>query len=279
MPPLDPNYRCAVTPETRPLSIREVEDGLAPKLLATRFHYFESLDSTNHYARLLAERGEPQGAIVIAEMQTLGRGRLGRHWVSPPYVNLYCSVILRPTLAPADAPRITLTAAVALADVIERFGPIAPTIKWPNDILAGGKKIAGVLTEAASNSQRVEFVVLGIGVNLNFSLEAMPPEIRERATSLSILTGRNVSREAFLQRLIHDLDRCYAILEERGFAVLAPRWDERFDLRGRRVRVEMTDRAIIGRAVGLDADGALIIALADGGRQRIVAGDVIPVEE
>jgi BirA family biotin operon repressor/biotin-[acetyl-CoA-carboxylase] ligase len=247
--------------------------------MGTRFHYFDEIDSTNNYARLLAERGEPQGAVVIAERQTLGRGRLGRRWVSPPYVNLYCSVILRPTVAPADAPRITLTAAVALADAIERFGAVAPTIKWPNDILAGGKKLAGVLTEAVSNSQRVEFVILGIGVNLNFSLEAMPPEIRDRATSLSILAGRNVSREAFLQRLIHDLDRCYAILEERGFAALAPRWDERFDLRGRRVRVEMTDRAIVGRAVGLDADGALIIESADGGRQRVVAGDVVPVQE
>jgi BirA family biotin operon repressor/biotin-[acetyl-CoA-carboxylase] ligase len=279
MPPLDSQYRRTATPKARPLSIPEVEDGLAPKLLGTRFHYFDEIDSTNNYARLLAERGEPQGAIVIAEQQTLGRGRLGRRWVSPPYVNLYCSVILRPTVAPADAPRITLTAAVALADAIERFGAVAPTIKWPNDILAGGKKLAGVLTEAVSNSQRVEFVILGIGVNLNFSLEAMPPEIRDRATSLSILAGRNVSREAFLQRLIHDLDRCYAILEERGFAALAPRWDERFDLRGRRVRVEMTDRAIVGRAVGLDADGALIIESADGGRQRVVAGDVVPVQE
>jgi BirA family biotin operon repressor/biotin-[acetyl-CoA-carboxylase] ligase len=279
MPPVDFKYRRTAMPEARPISIPEVENGLAHKLLGSRFHYFDEIDSTNSYARQLAERGEPQGAIVIAERQTLGRGRLGRRWVSPPYVNLYCSVILRPTLAPADAPRITLTAAVALADAIERFGRVAPTIKWPNDILVGGKKLAGVLTEAVSNSQRIEFVILGIGVNLNFPLEAMPPEIREGATSLSVVAGQNVSREAFLQRLIHDLDRCYAILEERGFAAIAPRWDARFDLRGRRVRVEMTDKAIIGRAVGLDADGALIIESADGGCQRIVAGDVAPVEQ
>jgi BirA family transcriptional regulator, biotin operon repressor / biotin---[acetyl-CoA-carboxylase] ligase len=268
-----------MTAESGPLRIRDVEAGLATGRLGTRFHYFREIDSTNNYARGLAERGEPQGAIVIAERQTLGRGRLGRRWVSPPYVNLYCSIILRPNLPPAHTPRITLTAAVALADAIESFSPVAPVIKWPNDILAGDKKLAGVLTEAVSNSQRVEFVILGIGVNLNFPLDSMPPEIRERATSLSVLAGKSVSREGFLRRLLQDLDRCYGVLEETGFAALASRWDARFGLRGRRVRVEMTDRTIIGRAIGIDADGALIIESPDGGRQRIVAGDVIPVDE
>jgi BirA family biotin operon repressor/biotin-[acetyl-CoA-carboxylase] ligase len=279
MSPLDTAYNHPVTPEFRPLSIPEVEAGLASKLLGTRFHYFDQIDSTNDYARVLAEKGEPQGAIVVAERQTQGRGRLGRQWVSPPYINLYCSFILRPSLPSAHAPRITLAAAVALADTIEEFGAVAPAIKWPNDILAGGKKLAGVLTEAASNPQRVQFVIVGIGVNLNFSLQSMPPEIAARATSLSVLTGQNVSREAFLQRLIHHLDRCYGMLEEQGFAALAPRWDERFELRGRRVRVEMTDRSIMGRAVGLDVDGALMIALPDGDCQRVVAGDVVPMEE
>jgi BirA family biotin operon repressor/biotin-[acetyl-CoA-carboxylase] ligase len=107
----------------------------------------------------------------------------------------------------------------------------------------------------------------------------MPPEIRERATSLSVLAGKSVSREDFLRRLIQDLDRCYGILEDSGFAALAPRWDERFGLRGRRVSVEMTDRTVTGRALGIDTDGALIIETADGGNRRIVAGDVIPVDE
>jgi BirA family biotin operon repressor/biotin-[acetyl-CoA-carboxylase] ligase len=278
MLPRNHDHICPVTTESRPLRIREVENGLASKRLGTRFHYFHEIDSTNDYARLLAERGEPQGAIVVAEQQNRGRGRLGRRWVSPPYANLYCSIILRPKLPPAHAPRITLTAAVALADAIESFAPAAPAIKWPNDIMAGGKKLAGVLTEAASNPQRVEFVILGIGVNVNFPLDSMPPELRERATSLSVLAGRSVSREGFLRRLIHDLDRCYGILEETGFAALAPLWDARFGLRGQRVRVEMTDRTINGRAIGIDADGALVIESPDGGCQRIVAGDVIPVD-
>jgi BirA family biotin operon repressor/biotin-[acetyl-CoA-carboxylase] ligase len=277
MPTLDPDngYRESAT---APLSLRLVEQGLAAKILGSRLLYFDRIDSTNNCAKTLAQNGEPQGTIVIAEQQALGRGRLGRRWESPPFVNLYCSVILRPTLAPAETPWITLTAAVALAEAIESFSPLAPTIKWPNDILAGGKKLAGVLTEAVSTAERLEFVILGIGVNVNFSQESMPPEIRERATSLAVLAGAKISREDFLRRLIHHLDRCYGILEAAGFAEIAAHWDKRFDLRGRTVRVEMTDRTVVGRAVGLDRGGALIVE-TDDGKERIVAGDVIPMEE
>jgi BirA family biotin operon repressor/biotin-[acetyl-CoA-carboxylase] ligase len=260
------------------LRIRDVENALATTRLGTRFYYFPELDSTNNYARALAESGAPEGVVVIAEQQTQGRGRLARRWESPPYVNLYCSIILRPNLPPPRAPQITLTAAVALSEAIASFSPVPPEIKWPNDILAGRKKLAGVLTEAVSDARRVEFVVLGIGVNVNYAQEAMPGEIRDRATSLSLLAGRGISREDFLRRLIQDLDRCYAVLEEQGFAVLAPRWDARFGLRGRAVRVEMTDRSIVGRALGIDPEGLLIIE-SGGAPQRIVAGDVIPVDD
>jgi BirA family biotin operon repressor/biotin-[acetyl-CoA-carboxylase] ligase len=260
------------------LRLGDVEDSLATKRLGSRFYYFPELDSTNNYARALAEGGAPEGVIVIAEQQTHGRGRLARRWVSPPRVNLYCSIVLRPTLPPARAPQITLTAAVALSDAIAGFSPVPPAIKWPNDVLAGGKKLAGVLTEAVSDARKVDFVILGIGVNVNYALAAMPAEIRERATSLSALAGRTISREDFLRRLIQDLDRCYAILEEEGFAALAPQWDARFSLRGRSVRVEMTDRSVTGRALGLDADGFLLVESA-GARQRIVAGDVIPMDD
>jgi BirA family biotin operon repressor/biotin-[acetyl-CoA-carboxylase] ligase len=260
------------------LRIRAVEQALETRRLGTRFYYFPELDSTNNYARALAESGAPEGVVVIAEQQSQGRGRLARRWASPAYVNLYCSIILRPALPPARAPQITLTAAVALSETIASFSPVSPTIKWPNDILAGGKKLAGVLTEAVSDARQIDFVVLGIGVNLNYSLEAMPAEIRERATSLSILTGQRINREDFSRRLIQALDRCYGILEAEGFAALAPLWDARFGLRGRAVRVEMIDGSITGRALGIDADGLLIVECG-GALQRIVAGDVIPLDD
>ena len=263
----------------RPLQLQEVRDGLATRRLGKSLHYFSEIDSTNAYARRFAERGASEGAVIIAEAQTRGRGRSNRSWVSPPFVNLYFSVILRPQLPPVHAPQLTLMAAVALSDTIADFIPAPPIIKWPNDILVGGKKLAGVLTESSCDSERIEFVILGIGVNLNYPVTSMPEVIRERATSIVGLTEKNVSREAFMRRLIQDLDRCYGELEEVGFDSLAARWEALFGLRGKRVRVEMGDQIIIGTARGIDRDGALILEDERGERQRIVAGDVVPVED
>ena len=261
------------------LQLQRVRDGLATRRLGKKLHYFAEIDSTNAYARRLAEQGATEGEVIIAEAQTRGRGRLGRSWVSPPFVNLYFSVILRPQLPPAHAPQLTLMAAVALADTIASFIVTPPTIKWPNDILVGGKKLAGILTESYCDSARIEFVILGIGVNLNYPVALMPEAIRERAMSVLTLTKNKVEREAFLQRLIQDLDRCYGELEEVGFDSLAPRWEAFFGLRDKRVRVEMIDKIITGTAKGIDRDGALIVEDDRGERHRIVAGDVFPLED
>src|SRR5215475_5957651 len=262
-----------------PLHLQRVLDGLATRRLGAKLHYFAEIDSTNAYARCLAEQGANEGEVVLAEAQTQGRGRLRRSWISPPFVNLYFSVILRPRLAPVHAPQLTLMAAVALVDTVASFIGTPPTIKWPNDILVGGKKLAGVLTESSCDSERIEFVILGIGVNLNYPVASMPEMIRERATSILALTKKNIEREAFFQRLIRDLDRCYGELEEMGFDSLASRWEGFFGLRDKRVRVEMIDKIIIGTAKGIDRDGALIVGDDHGERQRIVAGDVFPLED
>jgi BirA family biotin operon repressor/biotin-[acetyl-CoA-carboxylase] ligase len=259
-------------------SIDECRRGLAVKRLGGNFHYFAELDSTNTYARQLAENGAREGEIVIAEAQTQGRGRLGRRWQSPPFANLYFSVILRPQLLPAYAPQITLTAAVALAETVASFIAQPAVIKWPNDILVDGKKLAGILTEASCDAARVHYVIVGIGVNLNYRVAAMPEEIRAHATSIAELTGKSVQRESFLRRLIQGLDRCYGELEESGFALLAPRWEAYFGLRGKQVRVELLDQIVTGRAIGIDQDGALLIEDGQGARHRVLAGDVIPVE-
>src|SRR5262245_39766190 len=261
-----------------PLQLQRVLDGLVTRRLGSKLHYFAEIDSTNAYARRLAEQGASEGEVIVAEAQTRGRGRLGRSWISPPFVNLYCSVTLRPQLAPAHAPQLTLIAAIALADTIASFIGTPPTIKWPNDILVGGKKLAGVLTESSCDSERIEFVILGIGVNLNYPIASMPELIRERATSILTLTKKNIEREAFLKRLIQDLDRCYGELEEMGFDSLALRWEAFFGLRDKAVRVEMIDKIIIGTAKGIDRDGALIVGDDYEERQRIVPRDVFPLE-
>jgi BirA family transcriptional regulator, biotin operon repressor / biotin---[acetyl-CoA-carboxylase] ligase len=275
----DPDRKNGMGPAGLLFQVQQIQDGLGTSRLGKKIHTFCAIDSTNSCARQLAEQGAQEGEIVIAESQTHGRGRLGRLWVSPPYLNLYFSVVLRPQLPPMHAPQITLMAAVALADTVGAFIPVAPVIKWPNDLLVGGKKLAGILAESSCDSERIEFVILGIGVNLNYPAALMPEIIRQRATSIVTLTQGNVNREAFVRRLIQDLDRCYGELEEAGFDALATRWETRFGLRGKKVRVEMTDRILIGKATGIDRDGALLLEDEWGARQRVVAGDVIPIED
>ncbi|HYT56611.1 MAG TPA: biotin--[acetyl-CoA-carboxylase] ligase [Verrucomicrobiae bacterium] len=261
-----------------PLDVAKVRGHLDAKRLGTKFHYFAEIGSTNTHARELAEKGAAEGEVVLAESQTHGRGRLGRRWESPPFANLYFSVILRPKLAPVYAPQITLTAAVALAEAIDSLIPLSPVIKWPNDILVNGKKLAGILAEAVCARERVEYVILGIGVNVNCPVDAMSQELRQRATSLFDVTRIHMDREFVLRRLIQDLDRCYGDLEQFGFEAIAPQWEARFGLRGKRVRIELRDQVLIGRARGLARDGTLLVEGDDGILQKVIAGDVIPLE-
>jgi BirA family biotin operon repressor/biotin-[acetyl-CoA-carboxylase] ligase len=260
------------------LDVALLQQRLGVSRFGKTIHYFHEIGSTNNYARERAELGAAEGEVVVAESQSHGRGRLARRWESPPFANLYLSILLRPKLSPAHAAQITLMAAVALAEVVEEFVPERPAIKWPNDILIGGKKLAGILTEAACSAERVEYVILGIGVNVNYASAAMPEEIRRRATSVLEMAGRPVQRESFLQRLIQGIERCYGELEQAGFDALAARWESYFAWRGRRVRVELLDQVTTGTAKGIDRDGALVIVDDGGSAQRILAGDVILVE-
>ena len=256
----------------------EIRQQLESSRFGKKIHYFPEIDSTNRLAFKLASEGGEEGEVVLAERQSQGKGRLGRRWFSPPGSNLYLSIILRPRLDPADAPQLTLTSAVALAETVQAFLGHRPAIKWPNDILVGGKKLAGILTESSIDRERLHFIVLGIGVNLNLTAELLPEELRDIATSLLILTERSVDRNAFAGELIHSLDRCYGELEQRGFPFIADRWESFFELKGRKVKVEMGDRQLLGTARGIDRDGALIVERADGALERVIAGDVIPSE-
>lgn len=255
----------------------EIRKRFASARLGNSVHYFPELDSTNRFAIKLAAEGAGEGAVVLAERQTQGKGRLGRSWFSPADLNLYLSVILKPRLAPTEAPQLTLMSAVALADAVQSFLGYAPAIKWPNDVLVEGRKLAGILTESSVDRDRLHFVVVGIGVNLNLTAELLPDELRAIATSLRILNQKPVDRTAFAGELIQSLDRCYGELERRGFSYIAERWESFFELKGRRVKVEMGDRQVSGTAKGIDRDGALVIEQSGGALERVIAGDVIPI--
>ena len=189
-------YRLIRSPDR--LMPAEVKPILKTRWLGRALHYFESLDSTNRKAYELASHGAKEGEIVIAESQTKGKGRLGRSWFSPPYVNLYLSIILAPQILPQQASLITLMAAVATANAIERASGITPSIKWPNDILIRGRKVAGLLNEIQSETDRIHFIILGIGVNLNADEEMFPKELRSMATSIKREKGGTISRSCLL---------------------------------------------------------------------------------
>ena len=265
-------YRLVRSPDL--LTASEVKPILSTKWMGRVIHHFHTVDSTNSTAYQLALSGAREGEMVISESQQKGRGRLGRHWFSPPSLNLYLSVILRPKIPPQQASLITLMAAVATADAIEKFSGLLPSIKWPNDILLRGRKVAGLLNEIHSEMDRIHFVILGIGVNVNMDEKMFPKEIRSSATSLKDEMGQPISRKIFLSRLLEELERWYAIFLEEGDHAVLKAWRERAQIKGRSVKVTSFGEALTGIAVDVDSDGALILETKDGKRKRVVAGDV-----
>lgn len=251
----------------------EIQDGLKTVLIGGEIVYFAETDSTNHRAALLAEKGAADGTVVVAEAQSAGKGRLGRRWSSPAGVNLYLSIILRPAIAPRSAPLLTFLSSLAVARTIELETGLRPTVKWPNDVLLGGCKVAGLLNEMNAETERVNYVILGIGVNLNMTQEQFPADLRYPATSLALALQRPVDRIRFCRRLLGEIDTLYRDYPAGQDAILAG-WLAYFDLLGIRVAVEEPSRIITGLVTGVAADGALLLTLEDGTNERILAGDV-----
>jgi len=265
-------YRLIQSPDL--LIPSEIKPILETKWMGRVIHHFNIIDSTNSKAYQLALNGAEEGEVVIAESQDKGRGRLGRHWFSPPFLNLYLSIILRPKIPPHQASLITLVVAVATAEAIQKFSGLQPMIKWPNDILLRDRKVAGLLNEIHSEMDRIHFVILGIGVNLNMDEEMFSKEIREGATSLKREMGQAISRKAFLQCLLKELEGWYAIFLEEGGGPILKAWRERAQIKGKQVKVTSFGKTLVGMAVDVDSDGALILETEGGGKQRVVAGDV-----
>ena len=230
----------------------------------------------------LAREGAAHGTTLVAEGQTAGRGRLGRSFFSPPYLNLYTSIVLRPEITTAHAPTWILASALAVAEAVaETVGDsCAVEIKWPNDVLLGGLKTSGILMEMSAEATRVAFLVLGIGVNLNVSRDDFPEEFRARATSLRSHAGRAVDRVAFTRRLYARLERVLDRCAAQGFESLRADFEARFRMAGRPVRVvELGAGEIRGVALGIDASGALRLRREDGSETRVIAGDVTIAKE
>lgn len=269
-------YRLVTQPDL--LLAAAVQSGLETRVIGCQVEYFAQADSTNVRAQELAEQGAVEGTVVIADCQSGGRGRMGRCWSSPAGVNLYTSIILRPQMVPTQAAQLTFMSAVAAARTFSVVAGLDVQVKWPNDILVDGCKIAGLLNELSAEMEGIHHVVLGIGANLNMTREQFPDDLRRPATSVLLETGQPVSRVAFAQELYRQLDTLYALYLQQGFAPIKLAWEALFYLQGCRVKVDCGAEVFSGHVAGLAEDGALLLDLDQGGSQVIYAGDVIAAE-
>lgn len=244
------------------------------KIIGRDIRVFESTTSTNDVIEKLAHDGVKEGVVVFAESQTRGRGRLGRKWTSPAGKGLWFSVLLRPELAPQAITQLTVASAAALRRAIESQTGLAAEIKWPNDLLLGGKKVSGILTELSAELDRVKHVILGIGVDVNLNASDFPLELKDTATSLKAELGRALSRAELAVAILRELDADYARVMGGEFAAVADEWEAHCTTIGRVIAIHVGERQVRGRAESLGEDGALLLRSEHGHLERVVGGDV-----
>lgn len=252
---------------------QEVQFGLKTKYMGAKIFHHDALTSTMDMAFRLGVEGETEGTLICAESQTKGKGRLGRSWSSPKGKGIYMSLILRPQVSPLQVSQLTLLTAVAVCDALRCTTQIPVTIKWPNDLLIGDKKVAGILTELSAEMDRVRFVVVGLGVNVNTPPSSLP----EGAISLRQSTQKTYNRVALLQAILQKFEHWYESYKREGFDHVIAKWKLFSPMLGKRVRILDQNGAIEGEAIDLDESGGLIIRSAAGLTIKRMSGDVIPI--
>lgn len=258
------------------LSTERIRAGLTTDFMGRNLVYLPEVGSTNDKARELAGAGAPEGTLVIADHQTAGRGRLGRRWEAPFGAGLLMSLVFRPTLGPHQMQWLTMICGLAVVDSVESETGLQAALKWPNDVVVGGAKAGGILTEfelgGVQPDSQVDWAVVGIGLNVNLDPSQLPGDLLVPATSLSQVLGRQVARLPLLWAFLEALEARYLVLES-GHSP-HQEWAERLVTLDRPVTVSTSDRVLEGVAEGVDANGALLVRLANGGLETVVAGDV-----
>lgn len=249
-----------------------------PRVIGRDIRVFKQTTSTNDVVEKLARDGVAEGVVVFAETQTKGRGRMSRRWESSAGKGLWFSVLLRPKMVPQAATRITIAVATALVRAIQSSVAVDLEIKWPNDVLIRGQKIAGILTEMSAEVDTIRYLILGVGLNVNQSANEFPPELNGLATSLSIASGAEVDRAPLAARILDELERDYRRILEGDFETVANEWERQCTTIGRRVRIRAGDREVEGCAESIDGEGALLLRTRHGNVERILGGDVTVVK-
>ncbi|OQX92919.1 MAG: biotin--[acetyl-CoA-carboxylase] ligase [candidate division Zixibacteria bacterium 4484_95] len=251
----------------------EVAAGLSCRFFACRIFSYETIGSTNKTAHYFAKTGLPEGTLIIANTQSKGRGRLGRKWHSPAGKGLYFSLILRPKLPPDKTPGLSLTAGLAIIRAIYTTLNLKTQMKWPNDILYNRRKLAGILIELAAELDRVEYVVVGIGINVNHIKKDFPRPLHRTATSLKIITKKEVSRISLLQNILVQFEKLYGNFCRHGFKYIASELNQHSAVLGKRVTLSLGKKKITGKVIGFDDNGGLLIKNRSG-LKSYTAGEI-----
>lgn len=265
-------YRLISSPDR--LLPLEVSRQLNTKFIAKKIHYFLAVSSTMDIALELGIKGCQEGTLVLAETQTKGRGRLGRHWFSPKYKGIYLSLILKPKILPNQAPIFTLLAAVSICSAIKEIVGLDAQIKWPNDIIIQHKKLGGILTELSAEMDEVRFIVIGIGINVNNEKKTLPVG----AISLKSIKLENINRIELLQEILRKLEVNYLLFQKKGSKTIIDKWRDYNITLGRRVKVICHKEHLEGVAVDIDTDGGLLVRKDSGIIEKVMAGDVVHCE-
>jgi BirA family biotin operon repressor/biotin-[acetyl-CoA-carboxylase] ligase len=264
-----------LTAVTDKLLPREIEQALDTKVFGrSTVVHFDRTDSTNIQAKSLASAHAAEGTLVVAEEQLAGRGRKQRSWFSPAGAGIYASLILRPSISPGEAPRMTLMTAVAAAEALMSVTELPVRIKWPNDLLIHGKKIGGILTEISTEMDTIEYVVIGLGINVNTPQEVLPEDLGGIATSARIAAGRRFSRLQILARYLLHLEMLYESVQGGAFVPIIGRWKALSRMVGQEVAVDELDRTYTGEVEDVDDTGVLLVRDDAGTLHRIFSADI-----
>lgn len=265
-------YRITSSPDL--LTFEEIKNLLSTEYIGKNIIYYDSINSTNSKAKELAEAGKEHGTVIIGEEQTLGRGRLGRNWVSPKYKGIWMSIILRPNIITENISLITLIGAAAVQKAIMKMG-VKTSIKWPNDIVLNGKKTCGILTEMSGEIDHVNYLVMGIGINVNLNEEDIPEELKDVATSLALESGKYIERKLLIANVLNIFEELYADFVQNGnIKETIKICRENSMLIGSEIQLINRGEVTTAKAIDISDSGELVIENAKGTVEYIVSGEV-----
>ncbi len=264
-------YRLVKTPDL--LLPVEIKAELKTKIFGKKIFHFNEVTSTQEVAKKLATQGFEEGTVVVAEKQSKGKGRVGREWVSP-LGGVWLSIILKPNILPHQAQKITLVVAVAVANVIRRLYGLDAKIKWPNDVLIDKKKVCGILVEASGEVDRLNYMVVGVGVNLNVNPATVESKLVKTATSISEILGREVSKVEFTREFLVEFEKLYKLFGSGGFNQILEEWKKLSETLGCKVKIVSQNEVFVGEALDVDEEGFLLVKLPNGFVKKVVSGDV-----